>query len=197
LQVQEHRFNQPFQISSPHFMPGSVPADVRRYSLWVQPGDVILLGSDGLFDNLWEEDIAARVGARMQVRHPAGQPAASSRARASRGGGGGQAGIPAPPCSAARGPRPGLFGARLIAPPTPAPWQALPADSSTGEVEAAAAELASELAAAAHAHSRDPTYRSPFAVERHARGVAGLAGLLLGPMGGKQDDVTAVVSIVW
>lgn len=139
-EVQEHRFNQPFQISSPRFMPSSVPADMRRYSLRVQAGDVILLGSDGLFDNLWEEDIAARVGARMQ---------------------------------------------------------ALSADRSTGEVAAAAAELASELAAAAHAHSCDPTYRSPFAVERHERGVAGLAGLLLGPMGGKQDDVTVVVSIVW
>ena len=33
----------------------------------VQRGDVVLLGSDGLFDNLWEEDLCDTVEAHLEV----------------------------------------------------------------------------------------------------------------------------------
>lgn len=56
-EVQEHRFNQPYQLSSPQYHPGNVPEDAQRYSLAVQPGDVIIMGSDGLWDNLWDHEL--------------------------------------------------------------------------------------------------------------------------------------------
>ena len=69
-EVQEHRFNQPYQLSSPQYHPGNVPEDAIKYSLAVQPGDVIVMGSDGLWDNLWdhelEEVIAEEVGTLME-----------------------------------------------------------------------------------------------------------------------------------
>ncbi len=33
----------------------------------LQPGDVLVMGSDGLFDNLWEEDLEEIVHSHMQV----------------------------------------------------------------------------------------------------------------------------------
>lgn len=69
-EVQEHRFNQPYQLSSPQYHLGNVPEDAQRYSLAVQPGDVIIMGSDGLWDNLWdhelEELIAEEVGTLVE-----------------------------------------------------------------------------------------------------------------------------------
>lgn len=60
-----------------------------------------------------------------------------------------------------------------------------------------AEQLALLLARAAHRQSVDPTFRSPFAVERARRAAAGEAGgMLLPDIGGKQDDVTVVVAVV-
>ena len=55
--VQEHRFNQPFQLGSPQYHPGNIPTDAHRYSVQVLPGDVIVMGSDGLWDNLWDHEV--------------------------------------------------------------------------------------------------------------------------------------------
>lgn len=60
----------------------------------------------------------------------------------------------------------------------------------------AAQQLAAELAARAHQHSQDPTYRSPFAVERHQRAVHPALRNILQPVGGKPDDITVVVGVV-
>ena len=35
----------------------------------LQDGDVVVLGSDGLFDNVWEDDLLALVQARLEVSH--------------------------------------------------------------------------------------------------------------------------------
>ena len=63
-------------------------------------------------------------------------------------------------------------------------------------VERAAHDLAAELAQRAHQHSQDPTYVSPFAVERHERVVHPLVRRFTQPTGGKLDDVTVVVGLL-
>lgn len=47
-----------------------------------------------------------------------------------------------------------------------------------------------------HCSPQDRTYVSPFAVERHQHMESGLMRTMTKPVGGKLDDVTAVVSIV-
>ena len=63
-------------------------------------------------------------------------------------------------------------------------------------LERAAQDLAAELAQHAHQHSQDPTYVSPFAVERHERVVHPLVRRFTQPTGGKLDDVTVVVGLL-
>jgi len=55
---QQHDFNFPFQLGA-----GSrnSPADAATCEIRVRPGDVVILGSDGLFDNLFDEEIVAMV----------------------------------------------------------------------------------------------------------------------------------------
>jgi protein phosphatase PTC7 len=64
--VQEHRFNQPYQLGSPRFHPSNVPEDAHRYSIVVQPGDVIVMGSDGLWDNLWDHELESLVAEELE-----------------------------------------------------------------------------------------------------------------------------------
>lgn len=56
-------------MASPQFLPGSShPMEAHQYELEVQPGDVVVMGSDGLFDNLWKDDITAMVHRRLKVQ---------------------------------------------------------------------------------------------------------------------------------
>ena len=74
-QVQEHKFNQPFQLASPRFLVGDVPGDAAVYRIAVQPGDVIIMGSDGLWDNVWSheiENLLRELGLDSRVENPQG-----------------------------------------------------------------------------------------------------------------------------
>lgn len=52
---QQHRFNYPFQLGP---QSATTPQkDAFRIDLPVQEGDVIILATDGLGDNLWDEDV--------------------------------------------------------------------------------------------------------------------------------------------
>ena len=64
--VQEHRFNQPYQLGSPRYHPSNVPDDAHRYNVIVQPGDVIVMGSDGLWDNLWDHELEQLVAEELE-----------------------------------------------------------------------------------------------------------------------------------
>lgn len=55
--VQEHKFNQPYQLASPEHHTANVPEDALRYEFAVQRGDIVIMGTDGLFDNIWNEEI--------------------------------------------------------------------------------------------------------------------------------------------
>ena len=51
---QEHLFNVPYQVGSN----GDSLEDALQYSVEVEPGDTIIMGSDGLFNNVYETHIA-------------------------------------------------------------------------------------------------------------------------------------------
>jgi hypothetical protein len=62
--VQEHSFNTPFQLAHQELLPiTDNAADGLNYQLQLQPGDVLVAGSDGLFDNMWDHQLAALVAA--------------------------------------------------------------------------------------------------------------------------------------
>lgn len=53
--VQQHAFNMPFQLAHPDLLPGTDTADdADVYQVELRADDVILMGTDGLFDNLWD-----------------------------------------------------------------------------------------------------------------------------------------------
>jgi protein phosphatase PTC7 len=53
----EHEFGRPYQLG--HHAHASKPEDAELVSLALQPGDTIVMGSDGLFDNVAESAILA------------------------------------------------------------------------------------------------------------------------------------------
>lgn len=59
MQSQQHSFNMPFQLACPgpdQYSDTCESATV--YELELEPGDVVLLATDGVLDNMWDEQIA-------------------------------------------------------------------------------------------------------------------------------------------
>jgi len=69
--VQQHDFNFPFQLESGNG--GDLPSSGQVFTIPVAPGDVVIAGTDGLFDNLYNNEVnalvvdAARAGFGPQV----------------------------------------------------------------------------------------------------------------------------------
>ncbi|GAU30887.1 hypothetical protein TSUD_15730 [Trifolium subterraneum] len=57
--VQQHSFNYPYQLGSDKNC--DLPSSGEVFTVHVEPGDVVVAGTDGLFDNLYTDDIAALV----------------------------------------------------------------------------------------------------------------------------------------
>jgi len=55
---QQHQFNFPFQIGSPDSM-SDLPQVAQRFELVVRPGDVVVVGTDGLWDNCFDEEVTS------------------------------------------------------------------------------------------------------------------------------------------
>ncbi|KAI8871630.1 protein serine/threonine phosphatase 2C, partial [Ramicandelaber brevisporus] len=55
---QQHSFNYPFQLGTGT---SDSPDDAQSFNLRLQRGDIIIVGSDGVFDNLFDEDILDEV----------------------------------------------------------------------------------------------------------------------------------------
>ncbi|KAF9931396.1 hypothetical protein FBU30_010325 [Linnemannia zychae] len=55
---QQHSFNYPYQLGT-----GSTdsPADAQMFTVKVESGDIVVMGTDGIFDNLFDEDILEEV----------------------------------------------------------------------------------------------------------------------------------------
>ena len=64
---QQHAFNFPFQLGT---QSGDRPADALSFSVSVSEGDIVILGTDGLYDNLFDEDILQVVKLECEGRNP-------------------------------------------------------------------------------------------------------------------------------
>ena len=68
MQTQQHSFNMPFQLACPgpeQYSDTSESATV--YELELEPGDVVVLATDGVLDNLWDDQIAEIVTKALGV----------------------------------------------------------------------------------------------------------------------------------
>jgi protein phosphatase PTC7 len=72
---QEHEFGRPYQLG--HHRGSDRPEDAMLHAAAVAPGDALILGSDGLWDNLHDSEVAALVQDGVEARAP---PAAIARA---------------------------------------------------------------------------------------------------------------------
>lgn len=62
---QQHSFNFPFQLGTASF---DSPADAQQFTVKIEEGDIVILGSDGLFDNLYDDEILEEV--QLCLDHP-------------------------------------------------------------------------------------------------------------------------------
>ncbi|RHZ44694.1 hypothetical protein Glove_712g12 [Diversispora epigaea] len=53
-EILQHSFNFPKQLGTGSF---DTPQDAQSYKIKIQKGDIVILGSDGLFDNVFEDDL--------------------------------------------------------------------------------------------------------------------------------------------
>lgn len=79
---QQHEFNFPYQIGSADSMSDS-PSAAQRFTIDVHPGDVIILATDGLFDNVYPEE-AANIVAEAKGKGMNPEQAAASLAQYAR-----------------------------------------------------------------------------------------------------------------
>jgi hypothetical protein len=187
--VQEHSFNFPYQVGTR----GDPPTAGVASAVPVAAGDVLLLGTDGVWDNLHDADVAAAI-ARFDHR-PADHLVKLRRARyeeaarveAELSGGGASAGPPAP----APLPR---FVIRGVA-PAPVPSAAEVADAEKA-VRAQLAALAAKIVAAAHRVGDDPTADTPFARAAAEAGRTDPTWRRVAWRGGKMDDASVVVALI-
>ena len=63
MPAQQHSFNTPYQLGSER---SDRADDCDTYELKVYPGDMLVMGSDGLFDNLFDEDLVGVAWATMK-----------------------------------------------------------------------------------------------------------------------------------
>lgn len=61
----EHEFGCPFQLG--HHAYANSPSDAHLATLPVLPGDVVVMGSDGLLDNLSEGELVEQVARLLQA----------------------------------------------------------------------------------------------------------------------------------
>jgi hypothetical protein len=68
LQAQQHSFNCPYQLASPTKWPeADKPEDADVYEVELLHGDIVVLGSDGLFDNMWNHEMEVIVRNHIKV----------------------------------------------------------------------------------------------------------------------------------
>lgn len=55
----QHQFNMPYQLGNAALLPETdLPSDAEVTKTRVAAGDVLVMASDGFFDNVWDEDMA-------------------------------------------------------------------------------------------------------------------------------------------
>lgn len=61
---QQHAFNFPYQLGANSC---DRPSDAQAFDIKVEKGDIIIMGSDGLFDNLYDKEILAIVQSHVHA----------------------------------------------------------------------------------------------------------------------------------
>ena len=64
---QQHRFNMPFQLG-PYGSSLDNPEQAEQFEIVVELGDIIVLGTDGVFDNTFDEEIALVINTAVKAR---------------------------------------------------------------------------------------------------------------------------------
>lgn len=59
---QQHFFNCPYQLMWDGTEEGDAPSDAQGYEVRVEPGDVLVVATDGLYDNVYDDDICRIAG---------------------------------------------------------------------------------------------------------------------------------------
>ena len=82
---QEHHFGQPYQLG--HHEASSKPSDAQASATSVQAGDVLVLGSDGLWDNLSDSEVTQITQGALQAAasRPREMPSKAAQALAHAG----------------------------------------------------------------------------------------------------------------
>ncbi|KIY99196.1 hypothetical protein MNEG_8763 [Monoraphidium neglectum] len=80
---QQHNFNFPYQLGSADGGASDHPQSAMRFELTVQPGDIVITGTDGLWDNVFAEE-AATIVARCRVQGDGPEAAAHALCRYAR-----------------------------------------------------------------------------------------------------------------
>jgi hypothetical protein len=209
-------------MSHPRLFPETDIADsADRYTLAVQPGDIIVAGSDGLFDNLWEEELLELISEAQSGRAALVSAASGGDGKMKRSSSFNrlaqvgkstfkamkrvastpvvqQEGLPQSASS------PSLLSSAGEAAVVGSPGSSGSEDSMLGVVgvkkvvegysaEEVAERAAKLLAKRASGHAADKEFKSPWAVA--AGKTYGLMAKIFAK-GGKMDDVTVVVAVV-
>ena len=94
--AQGHYFNCPYQLGyEPLSEDTDVAEDADEFEFTVKPGDLVVAGSDGLFDNVFDDEIAAVATAAVASVAGGRAERRARRLRAARGGGAEARGGPA------------------------------------------------------------------------------------------------------
>ena len=62
---QQHAWNTPFQLGAPGSQGGDEPSAADVYDIEAAPGDILILATDGVLDNLWPAEIEGAVAASL------------------------------------------------------------------------------------------------------------------------------------
>lgn len=178
-----------------------------------RPGDVVVMATDGLYDNIFDDEIVQIVARTLRERlvggapKPAAQPARGNGAGLTAGGLG-QLGTSATSTAGRlrlRLQRPGGYSAPHHnhhsngshgrgAPPTPLSQLVTAAAAKGALSEKDARAVAGALTRTAHAYACNPCRRTPWSVAASGAGATWSRQFAAG--GGKMDDVTVVVAFV-
>ncbi|KAF8062670.1 IFT46 [Scenedesmus sp. PABB004] len=91
---QQHDFNLPYQLSHPRLFPDTDTADSADRYVWdVQEGDIVVAASDGLYDNLWDDELLALLQQGLLGAAPLGGGALPGATDKKLGRGRGRAGL--------------------------------------------------------------------------------------------------------
>lgn len=201
LQAQQHTFNMPYQLSHPSFIENPDSATCAGLAtLEVYAGDIIIVATDGMFDNLFDTEVLQLVADSLVLPSlrvgllPTNQAASLSKQQSFGGSAGSAASLSTDFDSFQR--IMSAFGGWLGGAKQEA------ADAAAGVAEMLpytlygrqhAEALAASLAKAAHTHAADPRRCTPWSVSLSEQGFRMSRGA---KNGGKMDDCTVVIAMV-